>query len=123
MQLLNRIPLSYAASTVIFAALLFIALIPLVPRGTGVEEGEVATRTIRAPRALSFISEELTKRRQDEAAAAVPDVLAFDPSIAATQQTQLSNQLSRLRAIVEDPNPDSRVSALARIDDISLSPA
>ena len=60
---------AFALAVVAFALVMFVALIPLVPRGTGVEEGKVASRTIRAPKDINFTSEALTQRRQDEAAA------------------------------------------------------
>jgi len=114
--------LAFAISVLAFALVLFGALIPLIPRGTGVEEGRVASRTIRAPRDISFVSQALTDRRQDEAAEAVPDVVTFDPGVASTQQGELNSSLVRVRTSLQDPDPPDRQAQLASIDKLSLSP-
>jgi putative nucleotidyltransferase with HDIG domain len=108
-----------------FALALFVALLPLTSPSIGLREGEVATRTIRAPRDISFQSEALTRRRQQEAAAAVQETLTFDPSVAAGQQAQLSTLLERIRTAMETPNvsPAARLGGLDRIERLSLSPA
>ena len=124
-NLRKRRTIALAASVLGFAVAIFIALVPLVTSRVHVREGEIAARTIRAPRDISFISDALTQRRQDEAAAAVPDSQIFDPSIASSQQAQLNTMLGRIRAVVgEDTNatPDSRQQALQRIDKLTLSP-
>src|SRR5688572_31609112 len=78
-MLLARRPLTFLACIGGFALAVFIALMPLSSSGLGIEEGEIAIRTIRAPRDISFISDTLTERRQDEAADAVEDTPIFDP--------------------------------------------
>jgi putative nucleotidyltransferase with HDIG domain len=106
-----------------FAVAIFLALLPLAPAGVQLDEGEVASRTIRAPRDISFVSPALTERRQDEAAEAVQDSLLFDPSVAANQQSQLNTLLGRVRSILSDPNLSitSRGAALERVDRLDLS--
>src|SRR5262245_20142235 len=94
--------LALLASTALAALAIFLALMPFTPSGVHIEEGEVAARTIRAPRDISFVSPALTDKRQDEAAAAVPESLTYDPSIATTQQAQLNNLLVRVRSILQD---------------------
>src|SRR3989304_90272 len=68
-----------AASVFGLAFAVFVALFPFTPAGVPLEEGDVASRTVRAPRDISFVSPALTERRQDEAAAAVPNSLTFAP--------------------------------------------
>lgn len=121
MKISNRPWLAFAVSVVAFAIVLFGALIPIVPRGLGVDEGRVASRTIRAPKDISFISQALTERRQDEAADAVPLVATFDPAVASAQQAELNTVLSRIRSVVENPNESVRAAALGQIESISLS--
>lgn len=121
MKISNRPWLAFAVSVVAFAIVLFGALIPIVPRGLGVDEGRVASRTIRAPKDISFISQALTERRQDEAADAVPLVATFDPAVASAQQAELNAVLSRIRSVVENPNESVRAAALGQIESISLS--
>ncbi|HLF77233.1 MAG TPA: HDIG domain-containing protein, partial [Dehalococcoidia bacterium] len=53
------------------------------------------------------------------------ETLAFDPSIAAGQQSQLNALLGRIRTVLDDPasSAQSRATALDRIERLSLSPA
>ncbi len=113
------------ASIAVFAIALFVALLPFSSPEVGLKEGEVASRTIRAPTDISFVSPVLTARRQAEAANAVQDTLVFDPSVAAGQQNQLNTVLQRIRTVIEDPSINSitRPSAFDRIDRLSLSQA
>ena len=56
-----------------------IALFPIFPGQLRVQEGDVASRTIRAPEDLSFESTLLTQQARDAAENAVSDVQTFDP--------------------------------------------
>jgi putative nucleotidyltransferase with HDIG domain len=111
------------AAIALFALAVFVAVVPMTDPGLDLEAGDIATRTVRAPRDISIVSESLTEERQDEAAGAVEDSLAFDPGVAVTQQAQLSNLLLRVRNIVEDPNlsPQAKGAALNRVDRLDLS--
>ncbi len=120
---INKPTLAFAASSLIFVGLLFVALLPVVPRGTGVEEDEIASRTIRAPRDISFFSTALTERNRDEAAAAVPEVLVFDPSVAAAQQAELNDLWSQISEAVKSLSPVTRQSNLELIDNLRLTSA
>ncbi len=106
-----------------FAFAIFVALVPLTSEGLSLSEGAIASRTVRAPRDIAFVSEALTSRRQDEAAAAVPETLRHNPSIALSQQDQLSVRLSRIAAILADESlaPASRRDAIGRIEESGLS--
>src|SRR4051794_17007539 len=112
MLALNRSrKLALVASTVLVALVIFVSLLPLSPSGIHIQEGEIASRTIRAPRDISFVSPALTAKRQDEAAAAVPDSLTYDPSIAAAQQSLLNTLLGRVHNVLQDPTlttPEAR---------------
>src|SRR6188768_1800763 len=112
---------AFVAAVIAFAIVMFVALLPVVPRGTGVEEGKVASRTIRAPKDISFTSEALTQRRQDEAAQAVQEKVAFDPNVASQQQGELNLLLTRVRLAISNPNPDTRPAALSQIDKLNVS--
>ena len=121
-MLLARRPLTFLACIGGFALAVFIALMPLSSSGLGIEEGEIAIRTIRAPRDISFISDTLTERRQDEAADAVEDTPIFDPSIASAQQTKLRDQMSGIRTIVQDANSAAARSTSGRASPSSWAP-
>src|SRR3972149_7064376 len=92
-----------AASVFGLAFAVFVALFPFTPAGVPLEEGDVASRTVRAPRDISFVSPALTERRQDEAAAAVPNSLTFDPSVASRQQAELEELVAQGGGLVNNP--------------------
>ncbi len=120
---LNSRSLVLSASIAGFALAVFIALFPVVSNGLNVQEGAIASRTIRAPRDISFVSDTLTKRRQDEAAAAVQPNMALDPSIASSQQDKLQQQLSAIGAILQNStSPVARAADIERVPGLSLSP-
>src|SRR3990172_3647804 len=72
------------ATILAFTGGLFVALLPIAPGSAPLQEGDLAFRTIRAPRDISFESPALTAKRRDEAAAAVPESLVYHPSLAIT---------------------------------------
>src|SRR3989304_6325977 len=113
-----------AASVFGLAFAVFVALFPFTPAGVPLEEGDVASRTVRPPRDTSFVSPALTERRQDEAAAAVPNSLTFDPSVASRQQAELEELLAQVRGIVNNPvaSPTARAAALEALEGLDLSP-
>ena len=121
MYLFKRSWLTFAVAVAAFSVVMLIALIPLVPRGTGVEEGRVASRTILAPSAISFTSEALTEQRQEEAADAVQPRVAYDPAVVTQQQGELGLLLTRIRHVLESPAIDKRVEDLTKIDKLDLS--
>ena len=112
------------ASIIGFAIAIFVALFPVTSNALTVEEGEIAIRTIRAPSNISFISETLTERRQDEAADAVDDRLVFDPTISGEQQARLDDLLANIVSVLsEDDSAATRSALLERVADLNLSPA
>jgi putative nucleotidyltransferase with HDIG domain len=111
------------ASMVAITIATFVALFPVTSDQVRINDGEIATRTIRAPRDISFVSDSLTEERQEEAADAVEPRTIFDPSVAGTQQSELNRLLSRVRdIIIEEATPVGRAAALQRLSDVSLSP-
>jgi putative nucleotidyltransferase with HDIG domain len=120
----NRL-VAVPAAIACVAVLLFVAIVPFTDPGLNLEEGDTVSRTIRAPRDISIVSQSLTEERQDEAADAVEDTLAYDPGVAVAQQARLNTLLVRIRNILEDPNltPVTRSVALDRVDNLDLSPA
>jgi cyclic-di-AMP phosphodiesterase PgpH len=109
----------------VFAAVLFVALLPLTPGGVRIEEGRISTRTIRAPTDISFESATLTEQRRQEAAAAVPNSLVYDPSVAAAQQTALNDMLGRISGVRNDGglSQSAKLAALSQVPRLSLSQA
>lgn len=119
----NKRTLALAASAVAISLAIFAALFPVSSDRVTITEGAIATRTIRAPRDISFTSEALTQQQQQEAAAAVEDKTIFDPNVAGRQQTQLDEVLRRIEEIIdEESSPVARSAALERLAQVSLSP-
>ena len=111
----------------LFAAALSIALgLALFPAFTGqpdVHEGDVASRTFRAPRDISFESEVLTEKRREEAAAAVPESVTFDPSVRTKQLATLDAVLGQVTEVRNSLalTPQAKSAALGRIANLTLS--
>src|SRR3954470_10958048 len=108
-----------------FAAVIWLALLPVVPSSLPLSDGDISTRTIRAPHDISFTSEALTKKRQAEASEAIKDSFVYDPSVASSQQAKLTTLLGRVRLILSDSAtaPPARDAGLANVENLSLSPA
>ncbi|MBF6600900.1 MAG: hypothetical protein IVW36_10370 [Dehalococcoidia bacterium] len=90
----------------VLAALIGIALFPIFPRQLNIHVGDVAARTLRSPRTVTFDSTILTNQRRDEAANAVPPALVFNPGPRTTQvqaYDRLAAQVTQIRAEATDP--------------------
>jgi cyclic-di-AMP phosphodiesterase PgpH len=119
----NQRTFTIVASTLAIAVAIFAALFPITQNQISITEGAIATRTIRAPKDISFTSDALTKERQKEAADAVEDEVIFDPSVAGTQQAKLNDLLQTIEGIItEETSPVVRATALERLSEVSLSP-
>src|SRR3990172_5198397 len=83
-----------------FASFLTVALIgalfPFFPRDVSVSEGDIASRDIHSPLSKTFESEVLTEQARASAAAALPPVLVYDPSVQARQIATLANALESI---------------------------
>ena len=112
-------------SIVGFAVVIWLALLPVVPSSLPLSDGDISTRTIRAPHDISFTSKALTEKRQEEASEAIKDSFVYDPSVASNQQAQLTTLLGRIRFILSDSAtaPAARDAGLANVEKLSLSPA
>src|SRR5688500_485810 len=112
-------------SVVGFAVVIWLALLPVVPSSLRLRDGDVSTRTIRAPQDISFTSKALTEKRQEEASEAIKDSFVYDPSVASNQQSQLTTLLGRVRLILSDSAtaPAARDAGLVNVEKLSLSPA
>ncbi|HXK33280.1 MAG TPA: HDIG domain-containing protein [Dehalococcoidia bacterium] len=114
MQMLDRgkpRPISIwmaAAFGAALAALLLIALFPLFPSQFDVSVGDIASRTVRAPRSVSFESEYLTEQRRQEAAEAVQPVLVYEPDIRARQLEDYDGAIAQVSQIRGQTIDDQR---------------
>lgn len=126
-------PLRCGAFAVVSAAALTLILsLGAAPTGSGLTEGMVAPTTIKAPVPVPpFKSQVLTKERQDLAAAAVLDVLIFDPGVFERQQQRSdalyahleSVRLAAQRGVQPPPLPSEyNLSSQAVANIVALSP-
>src|SRR6187549_1927034 len=108
-----------------FAVVIWLALLPVLPSSLPLSDGDISTRTIRAPHDISFTSKALTEKRQEEASEAIKDSYVYDPSVVSTQQAKLTTLLGRIRFILSDSAtaPAARDAGLANVENLSLSPA
>jgi putative nucleotidyltransferase with HDIG domain len=115
------------AQALIFAGVLALALglalFPIFPSELKVHEGDVASRTFRAPRDISFQSDVLTEKRREEAAAAVPDSVVFDPSVQTEELAKLDAVLGEVAGVRNSLalTPQNKSTALGRIANLNLS--
>lgn len=102
----RQIPLATAVVFgVALAALLVIALFPIFPRQLNIRVDDIAARTVRSPQTVSFVSDFLTEQRRDEAAAAVPPSLVYDPDVRAQQLDAFDRraaQVTQIRSLSDD---------------------
>lgn len=109
-------PSTAVAFGVALAALLVIALFPIFPRQFSVHVNDRASRTVKAPRTVTFESASRTAQKRDEAAGAVPPTYVYDPT-KRTQQLatydQTTAQISQIRT--EDADLQRKSEALARL--------
>lgn len=108
---------------VVLALALAASLFPAFPRQMEVDEGDVASRTFRAPRDISFESEALTKRQREEAAAAVPESVVFDPSVRTEQLGKLDGVLGEVTEVRDSLalTPQAKAARLGRVANLNLS--
>ncbi len=91
---------------VVLAGTLALALFPIFPRQLRVHEGDIASRTIRSPKAVTFESNVLTERERQAAAQAVPDVLVFDPDVRSEQATKLETATAAVAQVRDNASLD-----------------
>jgi putative nucleotidyltransferase with HDIG domain len=89
---------------VLFLAVLQVAILfPVLPSRLHAHEGDIASQTIRAPRAFGFDSIVLRRQLQDQEVRKVPDSVSYDVNVKSTQLASLSDVISRLNAARNDP--------------------
>ena len=94
----------------VLAVALVLALFPAFPRQLGVQEGDVASRTLLSPRDVTFESALLTEQEREAAANAVPSVEVFNPNV----QSQQLETLAETTASVGQVRKDSTLNSAAR---------
>lgn len=92
-------PLSWTVAFVVtLTALLIAALFPVVPSRLTVKAGNIASHTIRAPRELSYSSDELRRQLQDQRRASVQSVFVYDVNAKSLQKAKLQDIIRRINS-------------------------
>jgi len=100
---------------VALATLLLIALFPVFPRQLNIRTDDIASRTIRSPKTISFVSDFLTEQRRAEAAAAIQPSRVFDPGVRTEQVNaydRLTAQVTQIRALTDETRKRDSLAAL-----------
>ncbi len=106
-------PVVSTSRAVIFGLLLALAVVPLVipiiPGGQSLSQGDTAPRTLVAAHGAQYESDALTNVARDEAARTVADVpLPVDPSIRQQQVDKLNRLLDAIRTIRQTNETDQQ---------------
>lgn len=111
-------PLSFVSAAIFgiaLAALLAVALFPIFPNRQTVRVDDIASRTVKSPRDVSFQSDFLTEQARQAAAEAVAPRLAFDPGIRTEQLAafdRLVRGISDARNLTDDARKREALGAL-----------
>jgi putative nucleotidyltransferase with HDIG domain len=110
---------------VLTALLLTVALsVDLLPRVYDVKEGDVAAVAIKAPRAITFISQIRTRQARDAAAAQVPPVIELNRDVISQQTRGLADLIQAINVVRGDttrPDPTTKQQAIAQLVSPTLS--
>jgi putative nucleotidyltransferase with HDIG domain len=113
-------PLTAAMFGAALAILLLVALFPVFPQKYNIRVGDIASRTVKSPRTVSFQSETLTRQQQDERAGAITPSLVFEPAIRSEQINAYENAVSEVSEIrSQDLDAERKRAALSALE---LSP-
>jgi len=99
------------------AAAAGLLVVPLVPESQGVSEGDVASTTLVAERAVQYESQVVTELRREEAAASVTPVRQRDPAVGEQKLQQLARVLADVRTVRQrtDDTAEQQVAELATL--------
>jgi putative nucleotidyltransferase with HDIG domain len=86
----------------VLALLSSIVLLFSPPTLVSYEVGDVADRSLRANRSVTFVSEVLTQEARDRAAGTIAPVYRIDPSVASQQAARLEQLFTRIGAVRAD---------------------
>jgi putative nucleotidyltransferase with HDIG domain len=109
---------SAALFGLVIAAATLALVVPLVRFEGGVNQGDIASRTLRASHKATFQSEALTNAARDDQAALAPEEpLPVDAAVVAQQKDRAARYLDQVRAIVarSDLSAQGRQDAIAAI--------
>ncbi|MGH2450006.1 MAG: HD family phosphohydrolase [Candidatus Limnocylindria bacterium] len=113
------------AFVVAFGILTAMAMLLSPPAVVAYDAGEVADRSIRAPRSISFVSGSLTELERERAAAAIPSQYARDAGVVAREQERLAASIGAINRVRNDAEltREEKLSELTRLPEITLDVA
>lgn len=84
------------------AALTLVLVLPVIGPSRQLATGDIAPRTYKAPRDIpAYQSQYLTDEHRQQAAAAVPNVLNFDPQVREEQAARVRDVIQHISALRE----------------------
>jgi putative nucleotidyltransferase with HDIG domain len=107
--------LTAAAFAIALAALMIIALFPVFPSRLDIRVDDTASRTVRAPRTVSFVSESLTEQQREARAAAVPPSLVYDGGVRTAQLNEYERRTAQITQFRGLPDEERKRNSLAAL--------
>lgn len=94
------------AALFLFLSLTLIIVFQFYPERVSLKAGEVAPRTIKAPRSAVFEDETKTEELRREAASKVPKIYDIDPKVLQSIKRDITGIIGTVIAASSDPNED-----------------
>ncbi|MEW6572499.1 MAG: HDIG domain-containing metalloprotein [Bacillota bacterium] len=110
------------AGLFLFLSLMLLIAFQFYPESVSLDVGEVAPRTIKAPRSVVFEDEAKTEELRREAASKVPKIYDIDPKVLESIKWDISDTIGTVIAVSNDPDKDeeSKEAALREALPFSL---
>lgn len=110
------------AALFLFLSLMLLIAFQFYPESVSLDVGEVAPRTIKAPRSVVFEDEAKTEELRREAASKVPKIYDIDPKVLESIKWDISDTIGTVIAVSNDPDKDeeSKEAALKEALPFSL---
>lgn len=94
------------AALFLFFSLMLLIAFQFYPERVSLEVGEVAPRTIKAPRSVVFEDEAKTEELRREAASRIPKIYDIDPKVLESIKWEITETIGTVIAAANDPERD-----------------
>lgn len=101
------------AALFLFSCLTLLTAFQFYPERMKLEVGQVAPRTVKAPRSAVFEDTARTEELRREAASRVPKIYDFDPKVVDTIQEDIRGIINSVTAVMKDPEKDQAAKEAA----------
>jgi cyclic-di-AMP phosphodiesterase PgpH len=121
---LNRSIVQRVLITVVFFVLITVILVAdLMPQKLSLEAGQVSESDVIAPRTVSYIDKEKTKKLEQEIAQSVSNVYEYDVTVTGKVDEDVSNIFKQVRTVRQDQNiqRDQKINKMSQSVPYALS--